>query len=130
MLRSLTPSSAAAFAPVRPRSHARPSVFTPLPAATQAVRGHLRNGSAAAAILEPASICLVSADRARRRCVRRYAIAEVLAVDEHRTVAGAELTVLTAHGSLTIVDVEVGQAWMLCRALRQLILAGSRAIES
>jgi hypothetical protein len=31
---------------------------------------------------------------------------------------------------MTIVDVEVGQAWMFCRALRQLILAGSRSIES
>jgi hypothetical protein len=101
-----------------------------LPAATQAVRGHLRNGSAAAAILEPASICLVSADRAGRRRVRRYDVAEVLAVDEHRTGAGTELTILTGHGSMTIVDVEVGQAWMFCRALRQLILAGSRAIES
>jgi hypothetical protein len=130
VLRSQTSApSLPAFVPakMRPRVATRSLLLIPSQERTRAVRGHLPTGSAVALILEPAAICLVSADRARRRRVRRFAIPEVMSVEEHRMSAASELTIVTAHASITVVDVEIGQAWLFCREVRQLILAGSRA---
>ena len=90
---------------------------------TIAVRGHVRNGSAAALIVEPTGVCVVSADRSRRRRVRRFTIREILAVEEHRLARSAELVIVTATTTISVVDVDIAQAWAFCREVRQLILS-------
>ena len=92
------------------------------PEQTIAVRGHVRNGSAAALILEPTGLCVVSADRSRRRRVRRFTIQEVIAVDEHRLARSSELVIMTATTEITVVDVDIAQAWAFCREVRDRIL--------
>jgi hypothetical protein len=115
---------------LRPRvAKAVPVVPQPLPS-TIAVRGHVRNGSAAALIVEPGGICLVSADRSRRRRVRRFGIDEVLAVEEHRTAQSTELVVVTATTVISVVDVDIAQAWTFCRELRELILTSAPSSRS
>jgi hypothetical protein len=89
---------------------------------TIAVRGHVRNGSAAAVILEPTGICVVSADRSRRRRVRRFTIPEILSVEEHRMAHSAELVIVTTTTEMTVVDVDIAQAWAFCREVRERIL--------
>jgi|SRR5687767_1464518 len=114
-----------AYAPaIRLRSRmAKPAAIMPAPTVrTIAVRGHVRNGSAAAVILEPTAVCVVSADRLRRRRVQRFTIPEILAVEEHRTARGTELTILTATTEIAVMDVDIAQAWAFCRDLRDLIL--------
>jgi hypothetical protein len=116
--------------PTTPTRVARAAAVVPAPAPrTIAVRGHAPNGSAAALILEPAGVCIVTADRSRRRRVRRFSLAEVLVVEEHRLGRRSELVIVTAGGAITVVDVDVAQAWTFCRELRHLILgsAGRRA---
>ena len=98
------------------------SVFEPPPDRTLVVRGRLRSGGAAALILEPAAVSIVSADKASRCRLRRFMISEVLAVEEHRTLRSMELMIVTATTSLAIVDVDIAQAWTFCREVRQLIL--------
>ena len=106
---------------IRPRM-APPLTVIPAPSTrTVAVRGHVENGSAAALILEPSAVCLVSADRSRRRRVRRFTLAEILAVEEHRGRSSTELMLVTATGALRVFDVDIAQAWLFCRELRDLI---------
>ena len=108
---------------LRPRVAVPSPVFKALPEPTIAARGHLPNGAAAALIATPSSVCLVSADRAGRGRVRRFTLREVLVVEEHRTGNACELQVVTASGvTLTMVGVEVAQAWSFCRELRELII--------
>jgi len=97
-------------------------VFEAPPDRTLVIRGRLRSGGAAAVILEPGAVSIVSADKASRCRLRRFTIAEVLAVEEHRTLRSMELTIVTATTSISIVDVEIAQAWTFCREARQLIL--------
>lgn len=92
------------------------------PDQTIAVRGHVHNGSAAALILEPTGVCVVSADRSRRRRVRRFTIPEILVVEQHRHARGAELVIVTTTTDITIVDVDIAQAWAFCREVRRRIL--------
>ena len=92
------------------------------PEQTIAVRGHVRNGSAAALILEPTGLCVVSADRSRRRRVRRFTIPEIIAVEEHRLAHSSELVITTATTEITVVDVDIAQAWAFCREVRDRIL--------
>ena len=92
------------------------------PERTIAVRGHVRNGSAAAVILEPTGVCVVSADRSRRRRVRRFTIPEILAVEEHRMAHSAELVIVTTTTEIAVVDVDIAQAWTFCREVRERIL--------
>jgi hypothetical protein len=106
----------------------RPRVAIPSPIVpvgvdrTIAVRGHVRSGSAAALIVEPTGVCVVSADRSRRRRVRRFTIREILAVEEHRLATSSELVIVTATTTIAVVDVDIAQAWAFCREVRQLIL--------
>jgi hypothetical protein len=110
---------------LRPRV-ARPAPVVPVPSPrTLAVRGHLQNGSAAAVILEPTCVCVVSADRLRRRRVQRFTIPEILAVEEHRNTRSTELVIITATTEISVMDVDIAQAWTLCRELRDLIRSHS-----
>ena len=108
----------------------RPRVGIPFPVVpeapdrTIAVRGHVRNGSAAAVILEPTGVCVVSADRSRRRRVRRFTIPEILSVEEQRMARSAELIIVTTTTEITVVDVDIAQAWAFCREVRERILNG------
>ena len=104
------------------------AVVVPAPASrTIAVRGHVRSGSAAALIVEPQGVCIVAADRSRRRRVRRFGIREVLAVEENRRESSTELVLLTSSTEIVVMDVDIAQAWTFGRELRQLILdAGQR----
>ena len=105
-----------AFTPpvlVRPRAAVPSPVFTPLPDKTIAVRGHVRHGGAAALIVDPAGVCVVSADRSGRRRVRRFAVREILAVEEHRSARSTELVLVTAHTTLAVVDVDIAQRGIL-----------------
>lgn len=107
---------------VRPRV-ARPLPIVPAePDSTVAVRGHVRNGSAAALIVGPTGVSVVFADRSRRRRVRRFSVAEILAVEEHRGERSSELLLVTATTTIAVCDVDVAQAWAFCRELRHLIL--------
>jgi hypothetical protein len=94
------------------------------PERTLAVRGHVRNGSAAALILEPTGVCVVSADRSRRCRVRRFTIPEIVAVEEHRMAHSAELVIMTTTMEIAVVDVDIAQAWAFCREVRERILQG------
>jgi hypothetical protein len=111
-----------------PSVHVRPRVARPLPIVpaepdtTVAVRGHVRNGSAAALIVGPAGVSVVFADRSRRRRVRSFPIAEILAVEEHRGERSSELLIVTATTTIAVCDVDVAQAWTFCREVRHLIL--------
>lgn len=109
------------FVRLRPRVAPSTPVFATQPERTIAVRGHVRNGSAAALILEPDCVCVVSADRSGRRRVRRFTVPEVLAVEEHRGQLGSEILLVTASTTVSIVDVETAQAWTFCRELRHVI---------
>lgn len=110
---------------VRPRAVKPAPVFPPPSPRAIAVRGHVSNGSAAALILDPTGVCLVSADRSGRRRVRRFTLPEILAVEERRLTRSSELTVLTASTSICVVDVDIAQAWSFVRELREAILKGS-----
>jgi hypothetical protein len=92
------------------------------PDQTIAVRGHVPNGSAAALILEPTGVCIVSADRSGRRRVRRFTIPEILVVEDRRHPHGTELVIVTATTDITVVDVDIAQAWAFCREARRRIL--------
>lgn len=111
-----------------PSVQVRPRVAPPLPIVpaepdpTVAVRGHVRNGSAAALIVGPAGVSVVFADRSRRRRVRRFTIAEILAVEEHRGECSSELLLVTATTTIAVCDVDVAQGWAFCREVRNLIL--------
>jgi hypothetical protein len=108
--------------PIRPRVAIPSPVVPPASDRTIAVRGHLPNGSAAALIVEPTGVCVVSADRSRRRRVRRFTLREILAVEEHRMAKSSELVLVTGTTTIAVVDVDIAQAWAFCRELRQLIL--------
>jgi hypothetical protein len=111
---------------VRPRV-APPAPVVPAPASrTVAVRGHVRNGSAAALLVEPSGVCIVSADRSRRRRLRRFAISQILAIEEHRRERSSELVLLTSTTEIVVMDVDIAQAWTFCRELRGLILSNSK----
>lgn len=124
MLRIFPPASRS-FDPhvaIRPRVGIPFPVVPEVPERTIAVRGHVRNGSAAAVILEPTGVCVVSADRSRRRRVRRFTIPEILAVEEHRMAQSAELVIVTTTTEIAVVDVDIAQAWTFCREVRERIL--------
>jgi glutamate dehydrogenase/leucine dehydrogenase len=108
----------------RPRVGIPFPVVPEVPERTIAVRGHVRNGSAAAVILEPTGVCVVSADRSRRRRVRRFTIPEILSVEEQRMERSAELIIVTTTTEITVVDVDIAQAWAFCREVRERILSG------
>jgi hypothetical protein len=111
--------------PLRPRI-AKPSPVVPRPPArTFAVRGRASNGSAAALILEPGAVSIVAADRSGRLRVRRFTIAEVLCVEEHRLARSSDVTIVTASGAISIADVDIAQAWTFCRESRLAIWKGS-----
>jgi hypothetical protein len=110
------------FVGVRPRVGIPFPVVKEVPDRTIAVRGHVGNGSAAAVILEPTGVCVVSADRSRRRRVRRFTIPEILAVEERRMAHSAELVIVTTTTEVTVVDVDIAQAWTFCREVRERIL--------
>jgi hypothetical protein len=111
---------------VRPRVAPPAPVVPPLASRTVAVRGHVRNGSAAALLLEPGGVCIVSADRSRRRRVRRFAISQILAIEENRKERSSELVLLTSTTEIVVMDVDIGQAWTFCREVRRSILATSK----
>jgi hypothetical protein len=129
MLRALPEQVAspvrAASVQLRPRVARTAPVFIAPQAHTVAVRGQVRNGSAAALIAEPTGVCVVSADRSGRRRVRRFTIPEVLSVEEHRSGQSSELVLVTATTVLAVTDVDIAQGWAFCREVRSLIL-GSR----
>jgi hypothetical protein len=108
---------------LRPRAGIPLPVVPREPEPTISVRGHVRNGSAAALILEPTGLCVVSADRSRRRRVRRFTIPEIFAVEEHRLAHSAELVIVTATTEIAVVDVDTAQAWAFCREVRQRMLS-------
>jgi hypothetical protein len=109
---------------MRPRAGIPFPVVPEEPETTFAVRGHVRNGSAAALILEPTGLCVVSADRSRRRRVRRFTIPEIVAVEEHRSEHSAELLIVTTTTEIAVVDVDIAQAWTFCREVRDRIVQG------
>jgi hypothetical protein len=111
---------------VRPRVAIRPPIVPAAPEPTLAVRGHAANGSAAALILESTGVCFVAADRSGRRRVRRFTIPEVFAIEEQRSGAATQLTLIAATTTIVICDVEMAQAWSFCRALRARVLRGVR----
>lgn len=107
---------------IEPRSGCPDAIFEPPPDRTLVVRGRMRAGGAAALILEPGAVSVVSADKASRCRLRRFTLSEVLSVEEHRTHRSMEIVIVTATVALAIVDVDVAQAWTFCREVRQLIL--------
>lgn len=135
MLRLFPPSTSGTLRRTKtiamPPIAVRPRVGIPLPIVpkepdrTIAVRGHVRNGSAAALILEPTGVCVVSADRSGRRRVRRFTIPEIATVEEHRMSHSSELVIVTMTTEITVVDVDIAQAWTFCREVRQRILNNS-----
>ena len=125
MLRISSLRSPRSFDPqvaIRPKEGIPFPVVPEVPDRTIAVRGHVPNGSAAAVILEPTGVCVVSADRSRRRRVRRFTIPEILSVEEHRMPHSAELVIVTTTTEMTVVDVDIAQAWAFCREVRERIL--------
>jgi hypothetical protein len=73
-------------------------------------------------ILEPTGLCVVAADRSRRRRVRRFTIPEILAVEDHRMSHSAELVIVTTTTEIVVGDVDIAQAWAFCREVRDRIL--------
>lgn len=121
-----------AFTPpvlVRTRAAVPAPVFTPQRETTIAVRGHLRSGGAAALIVEPAGVCVVSEDRSGRRRVRRVPVREILVVEEHRMARSTELVIVTATSAITVADVDTARAWAFCREVRELILQEGARVE-
>jgi hypothetical protein len=105
----------------QPRTVVPAPVFEPPSDGPIVLRGRVRSGGAAAVILEPDAVCVVTADRASRCRLRRFTIQEVLAVEEHRGARGTELVIVAATTAISILDVDVAQAWSFCREVRQLI---------